>query len=90
MPSFFTLPTPPNTHGHIPTLARGTPARPEPQVLEDRPGEPGESGSVHSVTWRVPRPQNRPPLELTAEGRGATAAEAQVGSVGWGSASEGA
>lgn len=48
------------------------------EVLEDRPGEPGESGSVHSVTWRVPRPQNRPPLELTAEGRGATAAEAQA------------
>ncbi|CAK9077139.1 Isocitrate lyase (ICL) (Isocitrase) (Isocitratsysase) [Durusdinium trenchii] len=39
------------------------------EVLEDRPGEPGESGSVHSVTWRVPRPQNRPPLELTAEGK---------------------
>lgn len=40
------------------------------QVVED-----GMAQQVYRVVWKVPRPQNRAPLELSAEGEGP---EAQV------------
>ena len=44
------------------------------EVLEDGPSGEG----AYRVVWRVPQPQGRPPLELSASGQGATHAEAQA------------